>query len=139
MLRKLLLHKTLILEFFKFGIVGLLGLAVDTSVVYLAIHGFGWHPVASAIFSFPFAVTFTWVLNRHFTYGQSPKTPIRQEWARFLAVCSIGFVINRGVYTALVLTVPLIYANPFIALFAGSIAGMFFNFFVSRKWVFLRG
>lgn len=129
----------LISQFIKFALVGLLGLVLDTALVYLGIHLFGWHPVASAVASFPLVVSFTWLLNRQFTYGHAPKGPLRQEWARFFAVCSIGFVINRGVYTALVMTIPLIYANPFIALFAGSIAGMFFNFFVSRKLVFLKG
>lgn len=134
-----MLQKPVVIQFFKFGLVGFLGLAVDTAMVYLAIHGFGWNPIVSAIFSFPFAVTATWLANRSFTFRDAPRGAIHQEWLRFFLVCSIGFVINRGVYTAIVLNFPLAYEQPVIALFGGAVAGMFFNFFVSRKWVFLRG
>ncbi len=47
-----------------------------------------------------------------------------------------GFVLNRGTYALLVTYVPLAAEQPVIAILAGTAAGMFVNFFLSRKLVF---
>ena len=78
-------------------------------------------------------MTFTWVGNRLFTFRDAPKTPLARQWARFAAVCAIGLIFNRGTYSLLVETVPLVYTYPVLGLLAGTAAGMFFNFFAARR------
>jgi putative flippase GtrA len=59
-----------------------------------------------------------------------------KQWSKFAIVCAVGLVFNRGTYTLLVSLIPLVYDYPAIGLMGGSLAGMFFNFFASKKLVF---
>jgi len=126
----------LVIQFFKFGIIGLLGFAVDVGVFHIGFDLLNMGKFWSPLFSFPFAVTSTWLGNRFFTFRGTHKGSAGAQWMRFVLTCSIGLVINRGTYYALVYSIPLAYHYPTLGLFGGSIAGMFFNFFVSRRLVF---
>ena len=54
----------------------------------------------------------------------------------FLATQSAGFVINRGVFAALVTFNDVCAAYPVLAIAAGMAAGMFLNFAAARRYVF---
>jgi putative flippase GtrA len=123
-------------QFFKFGIVGGLAFGVDAAMLFVGINLLGLGRIGAALFSFPFAVTFTWIGNRLFTFRDTVQMAAAQQWAKFAVVCAIGLIFNRGTYSLLVSTVPFIYAHPILGLMAGSIAGMFFNFFAARRHVF---
>ena len=123
-------------QFGKFGIVGALGFIVDSGLLYFGIYVLGLGHDAAGLFSFPFAVTFTWIGNRLFTFRDAPRMPMAKQWAKFAAVCAIGLVFNRGTYILLNHTVPLVYSYPVLGLLAGTAAGMFFNFFAARRHVF---
>ena len=123
-------------QFFKFGVVGVAGFAVDNAMLYFGIYALDMGRVAAGFFSFPFAVTATWAGNRAFTFRDAPPMPAAKQWAKFAAVCAVGIVFNRGTYILLVSTVPFVYAHPFLGLLAGTGTGMFFNFFASRRHVF---
>lgn len=129
-------HRETALQFFKFGIVGILGFAVDSAMLYFGIDILGLGRVAAGFFSFPFAVTATWIGNRSFTFRHAPPMPAAKQFAKFAAVCAVGIVFNRGTYSLLVSTIPFVYAHPVIGLLAGTGAGMFFNFFAARRHVF---
>jgi putative flippase GtrA len=93
-------------------------------------------PVWAQIIAFPIAVTMTWSLNRRFTFGAS-KHSMRQEWLRYILANLVGWAVSNAVYFALILHFPFIYQRPAIAVAAGSVAGMFFNFGIS-KWLVFR-
>jgi putative flippase GtrA len=61
---------------------------------------------------------------------------VHRQWALFLLVNLGGFVLNYGTYALLVSLVPVVAANPVLGVAAGSIAGMFSNFILSRQVVF---
>jgi putative flippase GtrA len=82
------------------------------------------------------AATTTWALNRAWTFRGRGSGPAGQQWALFVVVNLGGFVLNYGTYAALVTYVPLVAAHPVLGVAAGSIAGMFSNFFLSRRLVF---
>jgi putative flippase GtrA len=128
--------RNLALQFFKFGIIGALGFVVDSVMLYVGIDALGLGRVAAGLFSFPFAVTATWIGNRFFTFRDARPMPAARQFTKFALVCAIGLVFNRGTYSILVSTVPYVYAYPLIGLLAGTGAGMFFNFFASKKHVF---
>ncbi len=130
------LQKKGVRQFIKFGLIGVAGFVVDTLFLYIGIDALGLGRVAAGFFAFPFAVTFTWIGNRLFTFNDIEHEPMSKQWAKFASVCTVGIVFNRGTYTLLVKTVPFIHAYPFIGLFAGSLAGMFFNFFAAKRVVF---
>ena len=138
--RKKLLHRLLerdlIIQFIKFGMIGVIGFIVDYGMLHVGIDILGLGRYWSALFSFPFAVTATWIGNRLFTFRGKSTHSMHKEWARFFAVCVVGLVLNRGAYSLLIYSVPLAYHYPIIGLMAGTAAGMFFNFFAARRVVF---
>lgn len=123
-------------QFFKFGVVGFFGFFVDAGFLHVGLDWLGLNHYAAAFFSFPFAATFTWFGNRLFTFRDKTEGSAHAQWMRFLSVCAGGIVLNRGTYSLLTATVPLVYTYPTLGLLAGTAAGMFFNFFLSRKLVF---
>ena len=127
----------LAVQFGKFGLVGVVGLMVDTAVLYAVLYGLGLEFFAARIPSFLAAATATWALNRAFTFRHhSDDTPLHRQWAAFVIANALGGVINYAVSVALEAGVDMVAAHPFLAVAAGSIAGMFFNFAASKRLVF---
>jgi putative flippase GtrA len=129
-------NATLIRQFSKFAVIGLLGFAVDSTFLYFGIHALDLTHVEAGFFSFPFAVTFTWIGNRIFTFRHAKHLPAAEQLTKFVIVCLIGLFFNRGTYALLDTYVPFIHTNWIIGLVAGTAVSMFFNFFASRKHVF---
>ena len=129
-------HRTTIVQFLKFGTVGFAGFFVDLALLHFALDVLGLNHYFAALFSFPFTVTFTWAGNRYFTFRGKSQGSIHAQWVRFFMVCGVGLVLNRGAYSILTATVPLVYQYPSLGLIAGTGAGMFFNFFFAKKMVF---
>ena len=126
--------RALILQFLRFGTVGGMGFFVDTAVVYATRGQVGvyW----AGVIAYPVAATFTWAVNRYWTFRGQGDGPAHHQWARFLATNLLGFVLNRGAYFALVASSAFVAANPVIAVAAGAAAGMFVNFHLARRVVF---
>lgn len=122
----------------RFGLVGVVGLCVDVSVLY-AMQALGLGPYVGRLISFLCAASTTWMGNKLFTFRDRSETaqPARQ-WLTFVLVCACGFAINYGTYVLLVHYVPFIKDHLYLAVAAGSIAGMFFNFSGASKLVFPR-
>lgn len=122
-------------QFAKFGVVGVIGLLVDTAVLYGGL-ALGLEFFAARIPSFFAAATATWALNRAFTFRGAADEPLHRQWAKFIAANAIGGVVNYGVSVGLESSVQTVAEHPFLAVAAGSIAGMFFNFAASKHLVF---
>ena len=58
------------------------------------------------------------------------------QWVRFLIANSVGFVFNRGTFFALISLSTLCHNQPVFPIIAGSIAGLCFNYFLSKRFVF---
>lgn len=125
----------LAVQFGKFGLVGVVGFLVDTAVVY-AVLSFGVEFFAARIPSFLAAATTTWALNRAFTFRGARDEPLHVQWAKFLAANAVGGVINYAVSVGLEAAFLVVETHPVIAVAAGSVAGMFFNFAASKHLVF---
>lgn len=124
-------------QFFRFSLVGTVGLLVDIGVLTLCTNLFGLGLYSGRILSYLVAATTTWFLNRIFTFhGTISTSKIHTQWAKFILVSIGGFTINYGTYATLVATQPFVAANPWLGVAAGSIAGLALNFFASRKLVF---
>ena len=129
-------YHRLITQFVQFGTVGTAGFVVDSAFVYTAHFAFGVGLIPAGLLSFVVSATSTWFLNRIWTFRGSNRSRIHHEWLRYLATNSAGFVLNRGVYVALIATSSLCNLHPALALAAGSIAGLGVNFSMSRLIVF---
>ena len=130
-----LLDPALIAQFLRFGTVGGIGFVIDTSVVYALRGALGLY--GAGMVSYLVAASCNWALNRVWTFRGLGEGPAHRQWARFMAANLVGFVLNRGTYAILVTWVPLCARQPVFAVAAGSVAGMFVNFALSRRVVFI--
>jgi putative flippase GtrA len=129
-------HWATVVQFFRFGTVGFFGFLVDVGFFHLGLDILDLGHYASAFFSFPFTVTFTWAGNRLFTFRGKDAGSVGSQWMRFFLVSAVGLALNRGTFVALTASASVVYAFPILGLLGGTAAGMFFNFFVSRRVVF---
>ncbi|MDD3029700.1 MAG: GtrA family protein [Alphaproteobacteria bacterium] len=123
-------------QFFRFGLVGGVGFLVDVLMLYLGLFALGLGRIPAGLFSFPFAVTVTWFGNRRFVFPDAAPMAASRQWRRFVFVCALGLVLNRGTYALLVSALPFVYAHPVLGVIGGTAAGMFFNFIAAKKHVF---
>jgi putative flippase GtrA len=126
-------------RFLKFTLVGAAGFVVNEGALWFALHGLRLNAYAAGIFSFLVTVTFTWWGNRVLTFAEHAAKGLRAiftEWLSFVAANGFGFLVNYGVYAALIATGPKPLNNPFVALAFGTIAGLLFNFVLSSRIVF---
>jgi putative flippase GtrA len=123
-----------LVQFMKFGVVGVIGFLIDTAVVYGLRASLGLYGAGAV--SYVVAATGNWALNRVWTFRGQGRHKAHHQWALFLATNLLGFALNRGTYAALVTFVALCYAQPVYAVGAGAVAGMFLNFGMARSVVF---
>ena len=122
--------------FLRFALVGAAGFVVNEAALWIALHILHLGKDAAWFFAFVPAVTFTWWGNRSFTFREQASTGARamlHEWVRFVATNSFGALINLVVYELLI---HLTTASPLLALACGVLAGMVFNFTLSKRFVF---
>lgn len=127
-------RRALARQFLRFGAVGGIGFIVDTSVVYGLRGTIGIY--AAGAVAYLAAASLNWALNRVWTFRGPHRMPMHRQWAMFLATNLVGFVVNRGVFAALVTWSPFCNENPVVAIAAGVAAGMFINFAAARQVVF---
>lgn len=123
-----------LVQFLKFGVVGVIGFLIDTAVVYGLRASLGLYGAGAV--SYVVAATGNWVLNRIWTFRGQGRHKAHHQWALFLVTNLVGFALNRGTYALLVTFSALCYAQPVYAVAAGAIAGMFVNFSMARTVVF---
>jgi putative flippase GtrA len=125
---------SVLIEFLKFGAVGVAGFVVDAIVVYSLRYAVGLY--LAGMISYLVAASVTWACNRAWTFRGRSSGPRYRQWARFLGANLVGFGLNRGTYAALIGTLAVARAQPVLAVASGAIAGMFLNFTLSRRVVF---
>jgi len=124
----------LLAQFLAFGCVGAVGMVIDTITVYSLRASLGLYGAGAV--AYVTAATGNWALNRIWTFRGANAGPAHVQWARFLVANAFGFVLNRGTYALLVTFVAACAQEPFYAIFAGGVVGMFLNFSLSRSMVF---
>jgi putative flippase GtrA len=127
------------LAFLRFAIIGGLGVPVDAGVLYLMLNAVGSSYSEGRSVSWFCAVTFTWFGNRYFTFRSARARGLGamgREWAKFVAANAVGGLVNVGLSIALKNFAPSPFNNPYVALACGVLAGLAFNFMLSKKLVF---
>lgn len=119
-----------------FAVVGTVGFMVDAGVVSL-LAALGSGPWLARLVSFTAAVITTWQLNRRYTFKHRQlRHTEKRSFGSYMAACLVGGGLNLGTYALLVSQLPLFAHYLFLAVAAGSIAGMGANFLLARYWVF---
>ncbi|WP_041456933.1 GtrA family protein [Pantoea vagans] len=127
--------RKLIFEVIKFGIVGVLGFLVDAFLVlqlntYIGAYG-------ARLISFSCAVMTTWILNRNITFKHSTKSHnVALEFLKYVMSMCIGGSANLICYSLLISSKSHTNENILFATAIGSIVGLFFNFSLSKIFIF---
>jgi len=131
-----------VIKFVRFGIVGSLGVLVDLAILYpvakvinMTFPGAGL--LAGQVCAWFGAATFTWYCNRRFTFALTTAPTVR-EWLAFLLANSFGGLVNYAIYAALIVTLSVVAAHPFLGVAAGAIGGLVVNFAMSSRFVFAK-
>ena len=130
-------------SFARFATVGVSISLIDALVLY-ALLGLGVNPYLARAVSLAAAMALGYVLNRYFTFHHlETGRALWHSLLRHYSVHSVGAGINIAVYS-LVLQVGLdlggeIAASatlPLMGVWIGGMAGLCFNYFLSKKLVF---
>lgn len=122
--------------FLRFGLVGGAGFFVNAAAFWIALNVLHLGKDTAWFFAFAPAVTFTWWGNRTITFQEHASTGFRDtlhEWARFVATNAFGALVNFAVYEMLIHFTAI---DPLLALACGVLAGLVFNFTLSKRLVF---
>ncbi len=122
--------------FLRFGLVGAAGFVVNEAALWVALHLLYLGKDAAWFAAFVPSVTFTWWGNRTFTFHEHASIGAKamfREWMHFVVTNSLGALINLAVYELLI---HLTAISPLLALACGVLAGMMFNFTLSKRLVF---
>lgn len=117
-----------------FGLVGLSGMAIDLSMLYLllSITGFSIARAASILV----AMTWNFALNRAITFRSESQDSIFQQYWRFVVSCSLGATVNWSVSLILSQYVAVFEQHALLSATAGILSGFLLNFQLCRRWVF---
>lgn len=122
-------------QFLRFSAVGVVAFLIDAATLQSALW-FGLDPYSGRVVSYLFAATGAWALNRRYTFRVGSDEGLAREWLAYLGANALGGLVNYATYVAALWASALARAWPVIAVAAGSVAGMAFNFAVNKYYVF---
>lgn len=130
------MNQTTRIRFMKFLGIGVIAFFIDVAAFQATLRLAHASPYVARPVSFVVAVTAAWWLNRTFTFADADGVRPDLQWARFFAANLVGGAVNYATFVLIIATVPVAAAYPVIALAAGSLAGLLFNFTAYRRFVF---
>jgi putative flippase GtrA len=126
--------------FIRFGVVGGAGYFVNLAALFIATRYFGLGKYPAGAFSIFVAMIFTWLGNRYFTFAErrarGSLKAVGREFLTFVGANIVGAVVNYLVYAGLLRFAAPPFDDKYVAQACGVLAGMVFNFFLSRSVVF---
>jgi len=135
-----ILNKSIIIRFFKFGAVGLLGVGVNLGAYTLLYEWFGLKDFLARILAIEISVLNNFAFNYLWTWGDRgrswaglPIRLLRYHGSTFIS----SFVITLGIGWLVLQALPeqTPWMN-YISHSAGIVAGMIVNYLMSDRWVF---
>ena len=127
----------LVFELFKFCLVGLTGLVVDTAVLVSLVDYAFLDPRFAAVFAFAAAVSWNYLFNRIWSFPSGRSAPVSRSYAFFVSICLLGLGIRIGVMHLLIAYAGLGVKPWYIlASFIGIGAATAFNFLGSKYVAF---
>ncbi len=120
-----------------FGAGGALGLLVDAGVVQALVGVADWNPYLARLLSFLVAASVTWWWNRRYTFASHRSDrAAHAQWLHWIAVMSVGAMVNYGVYAIGLMLFPVLQQWPALPTAAGSALAALVNFSAARRSVF---
>ena len=119
----------------SFGLVGSSGVAIDTAF-YIGLQMIGLEHRTARFLSFWPAASWSWFLNRKFTFRDRPKQSRTRQWAKFVGSSLLGLGANFGSYVALTSLFEVFDQYRLIAFACGIAVGSVCNFLLSTAYVY---
>ena len=128
--------RQIIHEFAKFGIIGVIGLAI-TNFGYILLHSHGVGPVTSTTIATIVATAVAYIGNRYWSFRHRARTSVPREGMIFFGLNGIGLLIQDAVvaFNAYVLGLEHHKLAEFVALNTGIAIATVFRFWSYRRFV----
>jgi putative flippase GtrA len=128
--------RQIIHEFAKFGIIGVIGLAI-TNFGYAMLHSHGVGPVTSTTIATIIATAVAYVGNRYWSFRHRERTSVPREGTIFFVLNGIGLLIQDAVvaFNAYLLGLEHHKLAEFLALNIGIAIATVFRFWSYRRFV----
>lgn len=121
-------------QLLRFALVGCVGFATDAGLTLLLHAQAGLSEAPARVLGFIGAATVTWWLNHQFTFQVEGSA---SSWLRYIVITSLGAAINIACYLGVVHVLGTRPLDLLAGVAVGSVVAMGFNFWVSRRWVFV--
>ena len=118
-----------------FGGVGLVGFAVDATLLHLGLAA-GFPAWAARLVSLFCAMQATFVINGLHVFRSLDRTRLIPQWIGYMMANGLGNFCNYWIFLTLVSTHWPIASNHYVALAAGSFSAWMINFTGTRLFVF---
>jgi putative flippase GtrA len=130
--------RQIIHEFAKFGIIGVIGLAI-TNFGYALMHSHGVGPVTSTTIATIIATAVAYIGNRYWSFRHRERTSVPREGTIFFVLNGIGLLIQDAVvaFNAYVLGLEHHKLAEFVALNTGIAIATVFRFWSYRRFVWV--
>ena len=122
--------------FLRFGVVGAVGFVVDALALHALTGLVGLNPFVGQAIAFPAAVLVTWPLNRAWTFRRGGQSGRLKQAAVYFGVQCAGFAANYVVYSAALMTMPVLRHWLVIPLALGAAMGLCVTFAGSKHLAF---
>ncbi|MFA5124369.1 MAG: GtrA family protein [Patescibacteria group bacterium] len=129
-----LFKQSLFRQFIKFCLVGTSNFLVDLGVYWLMTRLFGLHYLVASIISFAVAVTWSFELNRKWTFRHH-SAGLKWQYAKFFVANIISLSLNLCLLSLLI---ELVHIPDLLAKAVSSFIVAIFNFSLNRFWTFKR-
>ena len=128
--------RQIIHEFAKFGIIGVIGLAI-TNIGYVLMHSHGVGPVTSTTIATIIATIVAYIGNRYWSFRHRERTSVPREGTIFFVLNGIGLLIQDAVvaFNSYALHKEHDKVAEFLALNAGIALATVFRFWSYRRFV----
>lgn len=123
-------------RFVRFAMVGGAGFVVDAATYAIGIYVLALPIELARVIAFALAASTTWFGNRCWTFGVVDQSVSRQ-WSKSFISALVSSLPNLGVFKLTLFFLGKDDWALWIALVTGVLAGMFFNYVLSSRWVFV--
>jgi len=119
-------------QFFRFGVTGFVNLGVDFCLFAVLLYVFEAHLILANTVGYLTGVLNSFLMNRYWTFSEAPsERAMGHQFSLFLLFNLIGLGLSN--LTVWFLSEPF---NPIVAKIAAVILVFFWNFSMSRRYVF---
>lgn len=130
-------------EVSKFGVIGIFAYIIDLSIFNFLRFADGQgvlhdKPLTAKVVSTAFAVTFSYLGNRHWTFNQRSRSSFKREYTLFIGINGVGMVIALVCLwvSHYILGFQSALADNLSANGVGLVLGTMFRFWAYHNWVF---